>query len=124
MKFVLDTNVLIAAFISSGVCHEILEYVIRNHRLVLSDFIVGEFKEKLLAKFHYSEKEANEALGLLMTRAEMVHISPLQARVSRDPADDNINCHRGLWQLRLYHLGRQRPYRSGTLPEHRNHSPF
>lgn len=56
MKFVLDTNVLIAAFITSGVCHEILEHVIRNHELVLSDFIANEFKDKLLNKFQYTEK--------------------------------------------------------------------
>ena len=64
MKFVLNTNVLIAAFISSGTCHEILEHVIRNHELVLSDFIVSEFKEKLFIKFHYDEKEVDEALNL------------------------------------------------------------
>ncbi len=90
MKFVLDTNVLIAAFITSGVCHEILEHVIRNHKLVLSDFIVNEFKDKLLNKFQYDEKETDEALKLLLTRAEMVQVSPLQSRVSPDPDDDNI----------------------------------
>ena len=90
MKFVLDTNVLIAAFITSGICHEILEHIIRNHQLVLSDFIVNEFKEKLLNKFHYNEKQVNEALKLLLTRAEMVQVSPLPSRISPDPDDDNI----------------------------------
>jgi len=90
MKFVLDTNVLIAAFITSGTCHEILEHVIRNHKLVLSDFIVNEFKEKLLNKFHYTQKEIDEALDLLLTRAEMVQVSPLKSRISPDPDDDNI----------------------------------
>lgn len=90
MKFVLDTNVLIAAFITSGICHEILEHIIRNHKLVLSDFIVNEFKAKLLSKFRYTEKEIDEALNLLLTRAEMVKVSPLQTRISPDPDDDNI----------------------------------
>jgi putative PIN family toxin of toxin-antitoxin system len=65
-------------------------HVIRNHRLVLSDFIVNELKDKLLSKFQNTEKEANEALKLLLTRAEMVRVSPLQSRVCRDPDDDNI----------------------------------
>jgi len=90
MKFVLDTNVLIAAFITSGTCHEILEHVIRNHRVLISDFIVNEFKDKLVNKFQYTEKEVNEALELLLTRAEMVKVSPLQSRISPDPDDDNI----------------------------------
>jgi len=59
MKFVLDTNVLIAAFITSGICHEIFEHIIRNHQLVLSDFIVNEFRNKLLTKFHYDENEVH-----------------------------------------------------------------
>lgn len=90
MKFLLDTNVLIAAFISSGICHEVLEHIIRNHKLVLSDFIVNEFKSKLLSKFQYTEKEVDEALTLLLTRAEMAQVSPLQSRVCRDADDDNI----------------------------------
>jgi len=57
MKFVLDTNVLIAAFISSGTCHEILEHVIRNHELALSDFIV---------KFHLSNLESLETLMMII----------------------------------------------------------
>ncbi len=38
MKFVLDTNVLIAAFIASGICHDIFEHIVQNHQIVLSDF--------------------------------------------------------------------------------------
>lgn len=90
MKFVLDTNVLIAAFITSGICHEILEHVIRNHKLVLSDFIVNEFEDKLLNKFHYEENEVNQALKLLLVRGEMISVSPLQSQISPDPDDDNI----------------------------------
>ncbi len=90
MKFVLDTNVLIAAFITSGTCHEVFECVIRNHKLVLSDFIVNEFKDKLLNKFQYDEKETDEAVEIILTRSEIVQASPLQSRISSDPDDDNI----------------------------------
>jgi len=58
--------------------------------LVLSGFIVNEFKDKLLNKFRYAEKEVDEALNLLLTRAEMVKVFPLQTRISSDPDDDNI----------------------------------
>ncbi len=39
MKIVLDTNVLIAAFISHGTCNELLEHCALNHEVILSPFI-------------------------------------------------------------------------------------
>ena len=41
MNILLDTNVLIAAFISRGSCNELLEHVVRYHRLVLSKYILS-----------------------------------------------------------------------------------
>lgn len=90
MRFVLDTNVLIAAFITSGVCHEILEHVVRNHELILSDFILDEFRNKLLEKVKFEAGEVEEATALLLTCAEIVTAHPLQTRISRDPDDDNV----------------------------------
>lgn len=45
MKIVLDTNVFIAAFISHGACHELLEHCAIRHEIILSPFIYDEFKE-------------------------------------------------------------------------------
>ena len=47
MKIVLDTNVLIAALIARGVCHELLEHCVLRHTLFTSDFILNETHEKL-----------------------------------------------------------------------------
>ena len=54
MKIVLDTNVLIAALISRGVCHEVLEHCVMRHVLFTSEFILEETQEKLIEKFGYS----------------------------------------------------------------------
>ena len=51
MRVLLDTNVLIAAFIAHGFCHELLEHCARQHTLVTSDFVLGEFRDKLTDKF-------------------------------------------------------------------------
>lgn len=51
MKILLDTNVLIAALIARGVCHELLEHCARRHKLVTSDFILDEVRNKLIQKF-------------------------------------------------------------------------
>ena len=44
----------------------------------------------MLTKFHYDENEVNEALNLVLKRAEIVQPVPLQERISSDPGDDNI----------------------------------
>ena len=90
MRLVLDTNVLIAAFISHGVCNELLEHCVLNHEVVLSKFILGEVKDKLTGKFKFSAREANAAVRLVKSRSEVVPTSPLPAPICRDPDDDTI----------------------------------
>lgn len=90
MKVVLDTNVLIAAFIARGTCHELLEYCVHEHELVASDFILDETRKALVKKFHFSAQEATEVVALLHTRMTIVTPEPLPAPVCRDQDDDAI----------------------------------
>lgn len=90
MKVVLDTNVLIAAFIARGTCHELLEYCVHEHELVTSDFILDETRKALVKKFHFSGQEATEAVALLHTRMTLVTPEPLPVPVCRDSDDDTI----------------------------------
>lgn len=90
MRLVLDTNVLIAAFISHGVCNELFEHCMLNYDVVLSKFILTELKDKLTGKFKFTAREANDAVRLLKSRCEIVTISPLDTPVCRDPDDDSI----------------------------------
>lgn len=50
MRLVLDTNVLLAAYLSRGHCHELVEHCARQQTLVTSAFILNEFREKLVGK--------------------------------------------------------------------------
>jgi len=90
MRLVLDTNVLIAAFISHGVCNELLEHCVLNHEVVLSKFILDELKEKLTDKFKFTTREATGVVRLLRSRCSLVGTPRLPSPVSRDPDDDNI----------------------------------
>jgi putative PIN family toxin of toxin-antitoxin system len=90
MRVVLDTNVLIAALISRGVCSELLEHCVLNHVLVTSEFILGELHEQLVKKFKYDAKEASEALALLRSQMEHVTPVPLETQVCRDADDDQV----------------------------------
>ena len=90
MKIVFDTNVIIAALIARGVCHELLEHCVLRHTVVTSDFILNETNEKLTEKFAYPVELADEAVALLRSRMKLVTPAKLQQQVCRDPDDDNV----------------------------------
>jgi putative PIN family toxin of toxin-antitoxin system len=88
VRLVLDTNVLIAAFVARGVCHELLEHCERRHHLVTSEQILREFESKLLTKFKVPAPRAAAATALLRSRLEVVEPAALAEPVCRDPDDD------------------------------------
>lgn len=90
MRIVFDTNVLIAALISRGFCHELLEHCVLTHTVIASDFILDEVEEKLVSKFKYSVDLAEEAKALLRSRMQIVVPSRLSSPVSRDADDDSV----------------------------------
>lgn len=90
MKVVLDTNVLVAAFVAHGNCNELLEHCIVHHQVILSEFILDERLHVLTRKFDLSPLEVQDAIRLLRTRTRLVDPDPLPIPVSRDPDDDTI----------------------------------
>lgn len=90
MRLVLDTNVLIAAFISRGVCHELLAHCVYNHEPVTSKALLQEFQGKLVAKFEFTQAEAKDATQLLASRFETAVPIVFDQPVCRDPDDDAV----------------------------------
>jgi putative PIN family toxin of toxin-antitoxin system len=90
MRVVLDTNVLIAAFIARGVCSDLLEHCVQHHRLVTSEFILGEFRKTMTRKFKFKPQDVNEAEALLRSRIEVVAPQKLKTSASRDSDDDIV----------------------------------
>ena len=92
MKAVFDTNVLIAAFLTEGICAKLL---IRARRrdfdLILCDGILQEFKRVLKKKFAASPHEMSEALIILSEAAQdILGQTDSIAPICRDPDDDLI----------------------------------
>ena len=92
MKAVFDTNVLIAAFLTEGICAKLLSRARRrDFNLILCDGILQEFKRVLKKKFATSPHETSEALIILSEAALEIHgrtdsITP----ICRDSDDDLI----------------------------------
>jgi putative PIN family toxin of toxin-antitoxin system len=92
MKAVFDTNVLIAAFLTEGICAKLL---IRARRrdfdMILCDGILQEFKRVLKKKFAAPPHEMSEALLILSAAAQDIlgQTGPI-VPICRDSDDDLI----------------------------------
>jgi putative PIN family toxin of toxin-antitoxin system len=91
MKAVFDTNVLVAAFVTEGVCAKLLGRARRKQLdLVISPFIHKEFENVLLKKFSASKEQIRTAAKLISEAAEIVSHASMVSGVCRDPDDDQI----------------------------------
>ncbi len=90
MKLVLDTNVLIAALLTRGVCANLLEHCVLSHTIVTSNFIFEELRGHLVQKFRYTHHEAGDVIASLTSQVEFVIPKLLEHPVCRDPDDDQI----------------------------------
>jgi len=90
MRIFLDTNVLIAAFISHGTCKELFEYCITRHTICTSQAVIDEFSNILLKKFKFSQHIIDRVVDFLQENLTKVNFEPLSSPVCRDPKDNNI----------------------------------
>ena len=90
MKVLLDTNVLVAAFISHGCCHELLEHCFHHHDIVTTNDLLKEFRDVMLRKFRFSRTEARDAVQVLRLMIDVVKAQPLEEPVCRDADDDRV----------------------------------
>jgi putative PIN family toxin of toxin-antitoxin system len=91
MKAVFDTNVLVAAFVTEGVCAKLLGRARRKQlNLVISLFILKEFENVLLKKFSASKEHMRAATKLISEVGHRVNPAPKVSGVCRDPDDDQI----------------------------------
>ncbi|MDH3975605.1 MAG: putative toxin-antitoxin system toxin component, PIN family [Deltaproteobacteria bacterium] len=90
MRVFLDTNVLIAAFVSHGACKELFEHCITTHNIFISPFILKEFEEKLTQKLKFPPEVVRDAVGYLKSTLQLVSAGPLEVSLCRDPDDDAV----------------------------------
>lgn len=90
MRIVLDTNAIIAAFATRGLCAEIFDVCIAEHHLIVSENILSEVQEKLVAKIHVPQKIVQEIISYLRGIAEIVEPAIMDTTVCRDPDDISV----------------------------------
>ena len=87
MKVVLDSNVLLAAFGTRGLCEALLEACLAGHIVYLSMPILDEVNEHLTGKFKITPVRAHEILSFLKAECVLVRPAVVPSDACRDPDD-------------------------------------
>ena len=89
MRVVLDTNVLLSAVFTRGVCEALLDACVESEEveLITSEYILQEFDRHATGKFGVPEQEARDAVEFMRRLSVVVAPTALAAGVCKDPDD-------------------------------------
>ena len=87
MRIVLDTNVLLAAFATRGLCEALLAGCLEAHEIVTSRYILEELQGHLAGKFGMPARFARDLVTFLREQSDVVEPSDVPIAACRDPAD-------------------------------------
>ena len=90
MRIVFDSNALISAFITTeGIASRVLLRSLEGHEVLLSGYILREFKEKLIRKLKYPDPLVETFVRFLELRAKILtdEAAPARGAGFSDPKD-------------------------------------
>ena len=87
MRVFLDTNVLVAAFATRGLCADVLRVVLAEHDLITGEVVLGELRDVLAKRLKLPPSTVADIMALL--RAQVVIPKPANpsSLPVRDPDD-------------------------------------
>ena len=87
MRVYLDTNVLVCAFATRGLCADILRHVLTEHKLLTGEIILEELRKALLKRFGVPRKTVEAIEELLRRQVVIPHPKKKIEIKVRDPDD-------------------------------------
>lgn len=87
MKVFLDTNVLASGLATRGLCTELIERVLNEHKLLVTEPLLRELHRVLLQKFRLPATVASEFVDMLESEGEMGLVAELKGFEFEDPDD-------------------------------------
>ena len=87
MRVVLDTNVLIAAFATRGLCEDVLRTILVEHKLVTSRFILDELERVLSDKLKMPASKVRAVTTFIRQTALIVEPQNLPSWPANDLDD-------------------------------------
>ncbi|MCK4905564.1 putative toxin-antitoxin system toxin component, PIN family [bacterium] len=90
MKIVLDTNVIVSAFGTQGLCAQVFAHCLFEHKIIISEFIIEEVVRALEEKFKLPKQKTKEHRQFLFDEAKVVIPLKVPADACDDPKDLEI----------------------------------
>ena len=90
MRVLLDTNVLVAAFTTRGICQDVLQIVLAEHQLLVGQTVLTELERVLEGKLRMPAHQVEEVLTFISEHAEIVRPTAPATWPERDPDDQWI----------------------------------
>lgn len=87
MKLVLDSNVIIAAFATRGLCSSLFEYCLESHEIVLSEPIIEEVTRNLREKIKLPRSIVISIESYLRNACIMTIPDEIDSSICRDASD-------------------------------------
>jgi putative PIN family toxin of toxin-antitoxin system len=87
MRVFLDTNVLVSATATRGLCADVLYEVFASHELIISEYVLDEVKRALTVKLGVPRDAAEEYLWLLRQESVVASEADAPALRLRDSTD-------------------------------------
>jgi len=90
VKVVLDSNILISAFSSQGLCNLLFESSLEYCEIILSDFILKEVRKFFNKKTKLPKNQIDEIENYLKEFCTINKYKNIKANICRDKSDDEI----------------------------------
>jgi uncharacterized protein len=87
VRVVLDTNVLLAAFGTRGLCEALFAACLGSQEIVVSEFILAEVRKQLTGVLRIPARQAEDIVAFVREHLDMVVPAPIPSTACRDPDD-------------------------------------
>jgi uncharacterized protein len=87
MRVVLDTNVVVAAFVARGLCESVFEHCLDRHEILVSDSLLDEIRRNLAKKAKLEKRTIEGIESLLHEYGITLEPATVVSNACRD-ADD------------------------------------
>ena len=87
MRVLLDTNVLVAAFATRGICQDVFRTVLAEHRLLVGESVLEELERVLTDMLRTPTSRAREIVAFIREHGEVVAPDTPASWPEDDPDD-------------------------------------
>ena len=90
MRVALDTNVIVAAFATRGLCSDLFQSLVARHAVIVPEPVLAEVERAFAAKLRFPRNQIVQIITYLRDVAEISKAVPAVAIATFDPEDAAI----------------------------------